>query len=73
MTDINKPELKFVPTSNKIVLTITMDSAGSVQVNGPINDQILCYGLLEVARQLISKHIEQMHKQILVVRPAVKV
>jgi len=40
--------------SKDIVLKITL-SNGKVLVDGPIEDQILCFGLLEVSKQLIVK------------------
>lgn len=42
------------PTPTKIV--IEMDAAGRIRVGGPLDDKILCYGLLEVARQTIQAH-----------------
>lgn len=31
-------------------LVITLDHTGRLQVNGPLTDPILCFGLLEMAR-----------------------
>ena len=36
-----------------IQITITLDEAGQVQVSGPINDKILCLGLLDLAHNVI--------------------
>ena len=36
-----------------IVLTITLSPGGQINVNGPIQDKVLCYGLLEFAKDLI--------------------
>ncbi len=41
-----------------VELKITMDDAGNVGVNGPIENLILVYGLLEIARQSVQKHQE---------------
>lgn len=38
----------------QIVIHLLTD--GSVQVNGPINDKVLCFGLLEVAKITIANH-----------------
>lgn len=38
---------------DKPVLTITLDDGG-VHVEGPINDKMLCYALLEHARDAIK-------------------
>lgn len=35
-------------------LVITLAADGTVGVNGPIQDKILCYGLLECARDAIN-------------------
>ncbi len=43
-----------------IQLTITMDDAGKVSASGPIQDKVLCYGLLEAAKDGIRQwHVEQ--------------
>ena len=34
-------------------LKIVMDNKGSIQVEGPIHDRLLCYGLLEAAKDAI--------------------
>ena len=36
-----------------IVLKITLSPNGQINVNGPIHDKVLCYGLLEFAKDLI--------------------
>lgn len=36
-----------------IKLEITLDAAGKVNVSGPIHDRLLCFGLLEFAKQTI--------------------
>ncbi len=38
----------------KFELVISMDEKGSVSVNGPIENKIVCYGMLEVARQAVQ-------------------
>ena len=43
----------------QVQLIITMDDAGSVNVNGPIKNQLLCYGLLEMAKIAITDHVKQ--------------
>jgi hypothetical protein len=39
-----------------IKLEIEMDDKGGVKVNGPIQDKIFCYGLLQVARDIIKDY-----------------
>lgn len=42
-----------------VQITISMDDAGAVQVKGgPFEDKLLCYALLEAARDAIRGHIE---------------
>jgi hypothetical protein len=44
--------------SNVVKLEILYDqSTGAVTVNGPVDNGIFCYGLLECARQTIQNHI----------------
>jgi hypothetical protein len=47
-----------------IVLTITADESGSVSVNGPIDNTLFCYGLLEMARDVIRKQAEEKKRSI---------
>lgn len=39
-----------------ITLTVTLKPGGVIEVNGPLADEILCYGLLEKARQVVAEH-----------------
>lgn len=34
-------------------LTITMDDKGQVTVNGPLDNLVMCYGLLEIAKDTL--------------------
>jgi len=45
-------------------LTITMDDAGNVSATGPIDNKMLCYGLLEITKEIVRKHIEDMQRRI---------
>ena len=38
-------------------LIISLHSNGSITVSGPIENKILCYGLLEVAKDVIRDHV----------------
>lgn len=42
-----------------VQLTVTMSDAGEIGVNGPITNQLLCFGLLEMAKVAIVSHAEQ--------------
>ena len=45
--------------NNTTKLTITMSPNGEVRVHGPIDNALLCYGLLEVAKDVIRDHIKK--------------
>ena len=51
----------------KAVLTIALMPDGNVAVNGPIQDRILCYGLLEAAHDAIHDFKPDQSQQIQVV------
>jgi hypothetical protein len=37
-------------------LTITIDEHGRMNVQGPLENKVLCYGLLEIAREVVQNH-----------------
>ena len=45
-------------------LKISMDDAGNISVNGPIDNQLLSYGLLEVAKDVIKQHAAENARKI---------
>jgi hypothetical protein len=47
-----------------IQLVISMDETGSVNVNGPIQNLLLCYGLLEMAKVAINDHAKQNQRLV---------
>ena len=51
-------------------LIIRIDDAGQLSVSGPIDNKIVCYGLLEAARDAVQAHHDQAKK---LVHPAVLV
>lgn len=53
-----------------IKLEIVVDDAGKVSVTGPLDQPVMCYGLLEFGRQTLQKHFESQSKPKLVVVPA---
>lgn len=56
--------------TSEIKLVISFDpSTGQVNVNGPINDRLFVFGLLELAKEAINAHSVQQQKQIMVARP----
>lgn len=40
----------------KVMLTISVDEKGQVGVNGPIQDKILCLGLMELAKVAVLEY-----------------
>jgi hypothetical protein len=42
-----------------VELKITVDDAGNINVNGPIANKMLCYGMLEMAKDAIKKFSEK--------------
>jgi hypothetical protein len=45
-------------------LRITMLATGQVHVTGPIENKILSYGLLEVAREVIAEHAKAQQRLV---------
>ena len=44
-------------------LIITIDKKGGLKVEGPINDTILCFGLMEAAKDVIRGYAAQQRAQ----------
>lgn len=49
-----------------ITFTINMYDNGQVDVSGPVENKVLCYGLLEVARDAIAEHAKKAAEQRIV-------
>lgn len=47
-----------------VELKIVINEAGQVGISGPIENKMLCYGLLEIAREIIYTHNEQNKKLV---------
>ena len=43
-------------------LTITLTAAGQVSVSGPLENSLICYGMLEAAKDAIRDHVAQAAK-----------
>lgn len=50
------------PAPKAVQILITMAPNGGVQVTGPIDNKLLCYGLLDCARDAIKDHSDQKAK-----------
>ena len=44
---------------NTVKLQITLSPNGEVSVTGPIENAMLCYGLLEAAKDVIRNHVQK--------------
>ena len=53
---------------NSIQLIIQLDEAGKISVNGPLDNKVLCYGLLESAKEAIRDF-----KANTIIQPALKI
>lgn len=50
------------PNGGRPWIGIFVNEDGSIKVNGNMSDKVIAYGLLEVARDLIGKHLDMNHK-----------
>jgi hypothetical protein len=48
----------------EMVLTITMAPDGTVSVNGPIQNRVLCYGMLEAAKEAVHQFGEKQQQLV---------
>lgn len=53
----------------QVQLLITLSPEGQIGVQGPLEQPLICYGLLECARQAIEAHCKKAQERI--VQPAV--
>lgn len=44
------------PSPILFTLVITMNQAGEISLSGPLENKVLCYGLLEVGRDIVANH-----------------
>lgn len=44
-------------TINKVEIIITPDEHGNLNVNGPLENKIACYGMLEMAKDLFRRYV----------------
>lgn len=55
-----------------IKLEIVLDDKGAVNVSGPLEDKILCFGLIELAKTVITTY-KARENNIIKVPPGAKV
>lgn len=51
----------------KPTMTIFLTESGEMKVSGPINDQMICLGILEQAKQVIINHNNTRSKSNIVI------
>lgn len=52
------------PQTQQVTLTITAKPDGSVTVSGPIDQRLFCFGMLEIAKEIIHQKAEENRKII---------
>ncbi len=52
--------------NNTTKLTITLSPNGNLAVEGPIDQVMFCYGLLEVAKDIIRTHAQKKAESAIV-------
>ncbi len=55
---------------NMIRLVITIDPTKGLTIQGPVNDPIVCYGLLELAKDALRKMREEAANKIVPIQHA---
>ncbi len=47
-----------------VTVTITMDDSGAVNVNGPLDNRVLLYGLLELAKDTVQRWNDEHERKV---------
>jgi len=50
-------------------IVIKLDDAGKLSVTGPLDQKILCYGLLEAARDIVRLHEAEPPRRVSIAEP----
>jgi len=53
-----------------VTLTITLSEAGQVSCTGPLENRLICYGLMELAKEVIREHSANMNRRVIPASPA---
>lgn len=53
----------------EMTLTITINAAGQPTVSGPIDNVIVAFGMLELAKVIIIKHQEAKERRVQIAPP----
>lgn len=58
----------------KVQITVDFDPAtGAVRLNAPLQNRVLCYGLLQMAMEIIAKQDNKAPKPSSIVVPQIKI
>ena len=58
-----KVERRARGMEKKLTFTIMVEKSGKIGVTGPLDNEFLCYGLLEKARQVVQTYATQHNVQ----------
>lgn len=47
-----------------VQLTITLDDTGQISLAGPLDNKLVCYGLLELAKEAVQKIHDQAQRRV---------
>jgi len=47
-----------------IELKITLDDTGQISLAGPLDNKLICYGLLELAKEAVQKIHDQAQRRV---------
>lgn len=56
--------------ANRAELTIAIDEHGKIHITGPVHDKMVCYALLECARDEIKNHADALAKGTPIIAPS---
>jgi hypothetical protein len=66
------PTTKDNAPSTSLTLTITWDQlTGACNVTGPIQNYVICCGMMEAAKDVVRKYIENAAKGVVIAQPSV--
>lgn len=57
----------------QILMTIGKNEAGQLTVAGPLHDKVMCYGLLEAAKDAVRSHVVDPKPDVWVPPPGTKI
>lgn len=60
------------PDTPIATLVVTLTAGGQVRVDGPIDNRVICLGLLELAKEALAKHEQSKQNRIVQPPPGLK-